>query len=116
MKDVSPVSNNSNEQIVNLLSELVNLYKLVNKPTIVQRLEEELADPKRKQIYELSNGERSSREIAKIVGDVSYSTITVYWKQWAQKGLMTPAQRVGRYKHTVDLKEYGLDSYDPEKE
>ncbi len=104
------MSNNPNEQIINLLSELVDLYKLVNKPIIVQRLQEELADPKRKLIYELSNGERSSREIAKIVGDISYSTIIGYWKQWAQKGLMAPAQRVGRYKHVVDLREYGLDS------
>lgn len=110
------MSNNSNEQIVNLLCELVNMYKLVNKPIIVQRLEEELSDPKQKLIYELSNGERSSREIAETVGKVSYTTVTNYWKQWAKKGLMTPAQRVGRYKHTVDLKEYGLDSYETEKE
>ena len=62
------MSNNPNEQIINLLSELVDLYKLVNKPIIVQRLQEELADPKRKLIYELSNGERSSRRLLKLLG------------------------------------------------
>lgn len=110
------MSNVSNEQIVSLLQELINMYKLVNKPIIVQRLEEELADPKQKLIYELSNGERSAREIAESVGKVSHTTVTNYWKQWAKKGLMAPAQRVGRYKHTVDLKEYGLDSYENDKE
>lgn len=110
------MSNNSNERIVSLLCELVNMYKLVNKPVIAQRLEEELADPKQRLIYELSNGERGAREIAEKVEKVSHTTVTNYWKQWAKKGLMIPAQRVGRYMHAVDLKEYGLDSYESETE
>ncbi len=100
-----------NEKIVKLLTELLELYKIVNKPTITQRLQEELADTKRQQIYKLSDGEKSSRDIAKIVGGISHKTIIVYWNQWAQKGLMFPAQRAGRYRHAVDLEEYGLDTF-----
>ncbi|HHX87368.1 MAG TPA: hypothetical protein GX693_04210 [Firmicutes bacterium] len=105
-----------NEKIITLLAELVNLYKIVNKPTIAQRLQEELTDLKRKKIYELSNGERSSREIAQIVGGINYSTITIYWRRWAQKGIMLPAQRAGRYKHVVDLKEYRIEPSETEDE
>ncbi len=109
------MSSSLDEQAIDLLRELVSVYKLVNKPIVVQRLEEELSDPKQKLIYELSNGERSTREIAEIVGKISHSTIANYWKQWAKKGVMIPAEREGRHKYAVDLKEYGLDSYETEK-
>jgi hypothetical protein len=90
-----------------LFSEFLKIYKFLNHSKIIDALNIELNDNTKKTVYELSDGTRTTREIQKIAG-VSISTITNYWKQWALKGIVIPAQRKGRYMAAFDLTEYGL--------
>ncbi|MGE5484984.1 MAG: hypothetical protein ACM3X4_08220 [Ignavibacteriales bacterium] len=107
----------SNDELTRLLREMVTLYKVINKPVIVKRLEEELSDPKLRLIYELSNGERSAREVAQQLAPApSHGTILRYWRLWAGKGLMEPSRREGRYQRVFDLTEYGLSSANKDEE
>lgn len=92
-----------------MFSDFLRIYKFINHGQIVEALNSELGDDTRKKIYELSDGNRSTREIQKLAGaGASPATITAYWKQWALKGIVVPAQRKGRFKAAFDLNDYGL--------
>lgn len=59
-------------------------------------------------IYELSDGERSTREIAKLSG-VSNATVANYWKRWSALGIVEPSEkREGRFRRICSLAEVGL--------
>lgn len=96
-----------NDRLQEMCAEFLKIYKFINHPQIMAALNTELSDKTRKIVYELSNGENTTRDIAKVAG-ISISTITSYWKQWALKGIVVPAQRKGRFKAAFDPTEYGL--------
>jgi len=98
---------NENQNLETMLTEFLKIYKFVNHAQIVEALNAELDDDAKKKIYELSDGIRSTRDIQKVVG-LTPPVITKYWKKWALKGLVVPAQRKGRYKAAFNLAEYGL--------
>lgn len=93
------------ETITELLEELVTLYHLAYLPNIRRVLEDKdiLTTDKERAVYELSDGQRTSREIAREVG-IGHVTVTKYWKDWAQIGLVkeSPIRR-GRYKKVISL-------------
>ena len=63
-----------------------------------------------KAIYELTDGKRSTREIATLVGVKSHATIAAYWKKWSKTGIVQPTQRIpGRYQHICSLEEVGIE-------
>lgn len=96
-----------NNRLQEMFAEFLKIYKFINHPQIIASLNSELSDKTKKTVYELSNGENTTRDIAKVAG-ISISTITSYWKLWALKGIVVPAQRQGRFKAAFDLAEYGL--------
>jgi hypothetical protein len=60
--------------------------------------------------YELSDGSHGTREIARLVGLGSKSTIENYWKKWSKIGLVEPApQYQGRYRRICSLGDIGID-------
>jgi len=60
-------------------------------------------------IYELSDGERTTREIARLAGVGSNATIVNYWKKWSKVGIVEPSEkRRGRYQRICSLEEVGL--------
>lgn len=60
-------------------------------------------------VYELSDGERTTREIARLAGVGSNATITNYWRKWSKVGIAEPSEkRRGRYKRICSLEEVGL--------
>lgn len=60
-------------------------------------------------IYELSDGERTTREIARLAGVGSNATITNYWRKWSKVGIVEPSEkRRGRYQRICSLEEVGL--------
>lgn len=99
------MSDNNNLQ--EMFAEFFKIYKFINHSQIVDALNTELNDDKKKMVYELSDGEKTTRDIQKLAG-ISPSTITSYWKQWALKGIVVPAQRKGRFMAAFNLAEYGL--------
>ena len=96
-----------NRSLEEMFAEFLKLYKFINHTQVVDALSKELSDDTKKKVYEFSNGGRSTRDIQKLVG-ITPPTITGYWKQWALKGIVIPAQRKGRFKAAFDLSEYGL--------
>lgn len=61
-------------------------------------IQEELKSPQDRKIFELSDGKRTTREIAKAAG-VSHATVIQNWKRWAALGLVIESEsRKGRYK------------------
>lgn len=104
---------NENAKLKEMFAEFLKIYKFINHNKIEETLNTELCDDTKKKIYELSDGDRSTRDIQKITGTgASPVTITSYWKQWALKGIVVPAQRKGRYKAAFNLAEYGLSVLD----
>ncbi|MGB9960289.1 MAG: hypothetical protein ACPLKQ_07210 [Candidatus Bathyarchaeales archaeon] len=60
-------------------------------------------------IYELSDGERSTREIAALVGIKSHVRVADYWKKWSKLGIVEPSGKYpGRYRRVCSLEEIGL--------
>lgn len=59
--------------------------------------------------FELSDGERTTRDIAKIAKIGSNATVANYWKKWAVLGIVEPSQkRQGRFQKIASLQEVGL--------
>lgn len=60
-------------------------------------------------VYELSNGDRSTREISNYVS-VSFKTIAQWWNKWSDAGLMEQTEKYGgsRYKRLCSLTKMGI--------
>lgn len=97
------------DKLTKMFEEFLNLYKFVNKRTIIDTLQSELSTNQLKEIYSLTDGEHSTREIAGLITQkCGHATIARLWKQWALKGLVVAAERQGRVKAAFNLDEYGI--------
>lgn len=97
------------EEILRLLRELVKWSKFESIPKLRTILEQNLPTDKEKRIYELSDGERSTRDIAKL-SDVSHQTVANYWEKWSKLGIVdTTETKEGRYKRICSLEQVGLE-------
>lgn len=98
-----------NDRLVNLFEEFLTIYKFVNRKTIIEMLNKELNDEQLIEIYMLSDGNKSTREIVSLLKDkCSHVKVANLWNKWALCGLVIPAERKGRYKKAFDLEEYGI--------
>jgi len=60
-------------------------------------------------VFELSDGSRGTREIARLTGLGSNATVINYWKKWSKLGIVVPSTKIqGRYQHICSLEEVGL--------
>lgn len=99
----------SMEKLTNMFEEFLTLYKFVNKRTIIDTLQSELNSNHLQEIYRLTDGEHSTRDIAGLITQkCGHTTIARIWKQWALKGLVVAAERQGRVKAAFNLDEYGI--------
>ncbi len=97
------------EKLTNMFEEFLMLYKFVNKKTILDTLQSELNSNQLKEIYNLTDGEHSTRDIAgQITQKCGHVTIARLWKQWALKGLVVATERQGRVKAAFNLDEYEI--------
>lgn len=97
------------EKMTNLFEEFLTIYKFVNKSTIADKLKAELDTQQKLEIYQLSDGEHSAREIAaSITQKCVHGTVLRFWKQWALKGIVVLSSRQGRFKAAFNLEEYGI--------
>ena len=63
-----------------------------------------------KMVYEFSNGRNSTRDIAKMAGLGSKTTVEKYWDKWAGIGIVEPEPRIqGRMQRICSLEEIGID-------
>ncbi len=97
------------EDLKNMFSEFLTIYKFVNKKTIADMLNAELSTRQKLEIYRLTDGEHSTREISGLLTQkCAYTTIAKFWKQWAQKGIVVATNKAGRVKAAFNLEEYGI--------
>lgn len=77
--------------------------KFLGTQTMLPVLVEVLETPKQRAVYELSDGRRSVRDIARLAG-VGVGSVSRLWKEWAELGLVSESRDVpGRWRHLVSL-------------
>ena len=81
--------------------------RLLAGDKVRQILEKELDTNEKRQVYELTDGTRSRREIAKITG-ISDDTIQGWWDRWVSKGLLRKDPRTGRPHKVLCLQELSI--------
>lgn len=117
---VKDMSANTNTAVIKLLENIIsNQNKILEQLIELTKwgkfaagnfhevLLQHLEDDRDKLIYELSDGNRTTREIAKIV-KITHSTVAATWKRWYACGIVEEAERTGRYKRICSLKEVGI--------
>lgn len=99
----------SNE--VDLLAELKEQTRWLRflglqqiRPLVAQLLRDE----RERRAYDLSDGSRTTREVAASAG-VSNATISRWWTRWVALGLATTDDR-GRARHMVSLADIGVET------
>lgn len=95
------------------LDELIFWTKFSALPTFRALLMGTLRDDVDKLVYDLSDGERSTRDIARTISrggrNITHVTVANMWKKWSIQNLVIPAQRKGRYKRAVSLESLGIE-------
>jgi hypothetical protein len=63
-------------------------------------------------VYELSTGDRSTRDIALLASNngvkITHQTVKNMWQRWAAVPIVMPAGTQGRFKRVVSLKVIGI--------
>lgn len=101
------------KKIYDELTEIKFWVRLSAIPTIRRAVLDNLRDDVDKIVYELSDGQRSTREIAEIVSrtdrSITHVTVSNMWRRWKAVGLVAPTERRGRYKKVVSLELAGIE-------
>jgi len=101
------------ESLSRKLDELIFWTRFSALPSFRALLIGTLKEDIDKLVYELSDGERSTREIAQSISRggrrLTHVTVANMWKKWAILNLVIPAQRKGRYKRVVSLESLGIE-------
>lgn len=97
------------KNIESKLEELLKWTRIATKQQIRPLISKNLETDMETAIYELSDGSRSTRDIAQILGKVSHVTVSRYWKKWAHLSIVEPSPTYqGRYKKICSLEEVGI--------
>lgn len=95
------------------LDELIFWTKFSVLPTFSALLKDALRDDTDKLVYELSDGNRSTREIARLISKggrkITHVTVANMWQKWSLMNLVMPARRRGRYRRVVSLESMGIE-------
>jgi hypothetical protein len=101
------------EAINDKLDELVFWTKFSALPTFRALLLDNLKEDIDKLVYELSDGEKSTREIANMLTRggrrITHTTVANMWNKWLILNLVIPAKRKGRYKKVIPLVSIGVE-------
>jgi len=102
------------KQIRDELREMKFWLKLSSLPALRRVLLDNVRDDVDKLVYELSDGARSTREIArelkKVGKEISHATVANMWKKWAIYGLVELSEKFqGRYRRTISLESVGIE-------
>lgn len=105
------------DKLTNLFDEFLLLYKVINRQKIIELLKAELKTEQAIEVYQLTDGENSTRELSgKLKNKCSHVTVASLWNKWALIGLVVPAKQKGRYKAAFNLFEYGITKVEIEKD
>lgn len=97
------------KNIASKLDQLLKWARFAGMQQLRNILAKNLTDDTTMLIYECSDGERSSREVARLAGVKSNVTVTNYWKKWSKLGIIDPSPKYrGRFKRICSLEDVGL--------
>ncbi len=85
-------------------SEMLTLLRILAQPVLSSSLQEIFKTPKQLYVYELSNGERSTRDIGKLV-KLDQKGISNWWREWERDGLVEKVGKKGQFKACYSLLE-----------
>lgn len=101
------VSEGSDQRVVELLSEILRWTK-IGALNLKDSLSQELRTDQQRLAYELSDGNRSSTEIAKLTG-VSQANVSRWWQRWRELGFVDSSpQYQGRVQRLCSLRMVGI--------
>jgi hypothetical protein len=87
------------DPVAEILVRTNELLSVLVKAELRQVLDTELKDPKKKKLYELTDGERTVRQLAPVVG-MSVAAISRAWQSWDEAGLLV--KRGGKYRRILE--------------
>jgi hypothetical protein len=91
------------------IEQLLKWTRLAGLQQLRDILNQNLTTDKEMLVYELSDGERGTRELAKLTGLGSNATIAAYWRKWSKIGIVEPSPKYkGRFQRICSLEEVGL--------
>jgi hypothetical protein len=91
------------------LDQLLKWSRFAGLQQLKNLLTQNLTSDRELLVYELSDGERTTREIAALANVRSNATVVGYWRKWSKLGIVEPSQnRQGRFKRFCSLEEVGL--------
>ena len=97
-------------QIEKIMHEQLKWAKLAGLSHLKTIFENELKTNEDKAVYELSDGEKSIRELEKLT-NVSRSRVSILWRRWYRMGIMEQSKKYEgkRMKKSFSLGEVGMD-------
>jgi hypothetical protein len=97
------------DQVVTELRNQTAWLRLLGLQTLRPLLESTLVGHKQKLVYELSNGSRSQRDVARKAG-VGAATVFRWWQDWLALGIcVEAADKPGRACHLASLSRLGIE-------
>jgi hypothetical protein len=98
------------DRTIEILEEMLKWIKVASIPQVKKLLLDILPSDKEKIAYHFSDGEHGSQEVEKLA-DVSYVTVTKWWKIWARAGIavMVGVRGGERAKRTFSLEDFGIE-------
>ncbi len=104
----------SEDRMIELLAELVKWTKVTSIPKVKDLLEELVKSPEEKIAYALSDGKRTTRDIA-VSAKVGKDAISKWWRKWTRAGIAEPISVSGggnRARSLFSLEDFGIESPD----
>src|SRR5512136_2178643 len=95
------------EELIEVQQEMLRWIRFTSIPQLKRTLEAVLVSSADKRIYELTNGDATSRSIAATL-KVGKTTVAEKWLKWAQLGII---QRLssGQYRRLCSLADVGIE-------
>lgn len=105
------MSDPKKDKIVELLEDVLKWTRFQGWRNVKQVLVDALGDQISRKVYQLSDGKRTSRQIAKNLS-ISHVTVAEYWKKWAKVGIMESVKVKGggtRGVRIFSLDDFGIE-------
>lgn len=98
----------SKDRIAELLEEIL-LWTKYDYSATKQKMIEHLDTVDKKIAYQLSDGEKSTRDIAKLIS-ASQKSVSNWWQKWFELELMEQTEKYGRgrYNRLISLTRMGI--------
>lgn len=102
--------NDKNSNQTKILMEILKWIKFSGMKEIRELLTNVLSTNTERLMYELTDGEASTRDIA-VKCNVTHVTVGNYWQKWKVMGILEATEKYNgkRYKKICSLKEIGID-------